>query len=98
MEQTSENLISQTVYPFDKSGDNYDYGINGIYDFTTNDTTLGTRNETFNKPFFNNIFFNIKNGSYEITVMWCLLIITIVVLLSLLIKDADDKAETERVL
>ena len=51
-----------------------------------------------NKPFFNNIFFNIKNKSYEIVVMWSILIITIIVLLCLLFKDADDGLEIERVL
>lgn len=51
---------------------------------------------TFNSPFFNNIFFNIQNNTYEVSLMWCLLVTTIVLLLSLLIRDADDEAETLR--
>ena len=35
------------------------------------------------KPFFNNMFFNIQNGSYEIIIMWSLLIITIFLILTL---------------
>jgi hypothetical protein len=53
---------------------------------------------TLNKPFINNIFFNIKNKSYEIVVMWSILIITIILLFCLLLKDANDEIEVERVL
>lgn len=51
-----------------------------------------------NKPLINNIFFNIKNGSYEVNSMWCVLIITIFLLLSLLIKNANDEEETMNVI
>lgn len=47
--------------------------------------------------FLNNIYFNIKNNTYEVSVMWCLIITTIILLLSLLIKDADDLVEAKRV-
>ncbi|VBB18360.1 hypothetical protein YASMINEVIRUS_823 [Yasminevirus sp. GU-2018] len=44
----------------------------------------------------NKLFFNIKNGNYEVVVMWFLLITTIVIILALAVSDADDRAETER--
>ncbi len=53
---------------------------------------------TIDKPFINNIFFHIKNNTYEIYVMWSLLVITILLLLSLLVKDSNDDLETNRIL
>lgn len=61
----------------------------------TNNTTSYS---FLNKPIINTIFFNIKNNTYEITVMWSLVVITILMLLSLLIKDTTDDVETNRVL
>lgn len=86
--------------------DNYDYGINGndFYDYIATDMIDRAKSKTFygtnavNKPFLNNVFFNIKNNTYEVTIMWSLLIITIILLLSLLLKDANDEIETERVI
>lgn len=49
----------------------------------------------FEKPFFNLIYFKIKNNSYEVIMMWCLIIVTIILLLSLLVKGIED--ETERI-
>ena len=46
----------------------------------------------------NKLFFNIKNSNYEVVVMWFLLITTIVIILSLVVSDAEDRAETERAL
>lgn len=46
----------------------------------------------------NRIFFNIKNENYEVMVMWFLIITTIILTLSLVVMDAEDRAETERVL
>lgn len=52
----------------------------------------------YNSPVFNSIFFNIKNNDYEILIMWFLLVTTIIILLSLVISDIDDRLETERVI
>jgi hypothetical protein len=73
---------------------------NDIYynEYNSKNTTSWINFLTKNKPIINNIFFNIKNGTYELTIMWCLIITTIILLLSLLIKDANDELETERVL
>jgi hypothetical protein len=52
----------------------------------------------FRSSFLNSIYFHIKNSSYEISIMWCLIITTIILLLSLVIKDAEDEEEVLRVL
>jgi len=82
---------------------NSDINKNKFYDCTAN--TMNTSQSTImygsniiNKPFFNNLYYNMKNNTYEVTIMWCLLIVTIILLLSLLIKDAHDEIETERVI
>jgi hypothetical protein len=49
-------------------------------------------------PSCNRMFFYLKNSSFEIYVMWFLLIATIIIILSLVVGDADDRYETERVL
>lgn len=55
-----------------------------------------------NKWIYNNqistIFFNIKNNPWEISIMWCLIVTTIIMLLSLVVKDSIDEEETLRVL
>ena len=56
------------------------------------------QNRWSNAPIFAKIFFNVQNNSYEVFVMWFLLISTIVLVLSLVVADADDRLETERVL
>src|SRR5437868_9475849 len=50
----------------------------------------------FSSLFFRTLFFNIKNNTYEVTTMWCLIVTTIIILLLILIKGLDDEAETER--
>jgi hypothetical protein len=55
-------------------------------------------NKWYVSPTINRMFFNIKNDSFEIMIMWFLLIITIVILLSLVISDIDDRLETQRVI
>ena len=49
-----------------------------------------------NGPFFSNLFFIIQNGKYEIYLMWCIIITTIILLLSLCIDNANDDIETAR--
>lgn len=51
-----------------------------------------------NITYLNKIFFNIKNGRYEIMIMWFLLIATIVLMLLLVISNVEDDLETQRVL
>lgn len=74
-----------------KSGDS-------IYEYMVDDTINKKNWSIMNKPFINNLYFNMKNNAYEVTVMWCLLIITIILLLSLLVKDANDEIETQRII
>lgn len=54
--------------------------------------------DIFKKPFFSNLYFYIKNKQYEVVTMWSLIIVTIIVFISLVIKDGEDEAETESTL
>jgi hypothetical protein len=49
-------------------------------------------------PFYGALYFRIQNNTYELTIMWCLIITTIILLLSLLAKNANDDVETLRVI
>lgn len=91
-------INKETVPNINTINDNvfYNYVANDMIDRAKNKTFYGTN--IVNKPFLNNIFFNVRNNTYEVTIMWCLLVITIILLLSLLLKDANDEIETERVL
>ena len=51
--------------------------------------------DIFKKPFFSNLYFYIKNKQYEVVTMWSLIIVTIIVFISLVIKNDKDEAETE---
>ena len=74
----------------------YDYVAINMMDQAKTKTFYGTH--IVNRPFLNNLYFNVRNNTYEVNVMWCLLIVTIILLLSLLLKDANDEVETQRVL
>lgn len=67
-----------------------------------NDKCVDKKNKTyggiFRSNFLNLIYFHIRNGTYEISTMWCLIVTTIILLLSLVIKDAEDEEETLRAL
>lgn len=60
------------------------------------DPSQRTYGDVFKKPFFSNIYFYIKNKQYEVVIMWGIIIVTIIVFLSLMIKDAEDEAETQQ--
>jgi hypothetical protein len=52
----------------------------------------------FSSKHFSSLYFYIKNNSYEVNVMWCVIVFTILLLLSLVVREAKDEAETLRVL
>ena len=76
---------------------NYVDIVNDVNNTSSNNHNNQTH-KWFNNPIFNRIFFNIKNNNYEILIMWFLFIVTIIILLSLVISDIDDRLETERVI
>lgn len=69
----------------------FEYNDYDSYQSKTENNSSPLLNDNVNK-----MYFNIKNDNYDILIMWFLLVATIILLLSLVISDADDKFETER--
>lgn len=93
-ERTQMSQIS-VVPPIDTSFGNY--SINDDIYYQNIDNKDNRHNWFFKNKFLNLIYFNIRNNHYEINIMWCLIIVTIIILISLVIKDAHDELEAQRV-
>jgi hypothetical protein len=72
--------------------------INDNIDCNIDDNIGGKYMHHLITPRLNKIYFNIKNGSYEVILMWMLLIMTIVISLLLVISELEDSEETRRVI
>jgi len=55
-------------------------------------------NKFIKRSSLNKLFFQIKNNNYEVTIMWALLIITIILLFFYLVDEANDEYETLRII
>lgn len=65
--------------------------------FGCNSNSSGS-DDSRKSPILNKIFFSIKNSGCEIYTMWFLLVVTILLMLSLLVKNANDEEEINRVI
>src|SRR5437016_5923076 len=82
----------------DNSNINLSDGINYCQLNSNLNSKSNSKSNICNRPFFNKIFFNIKNEPYEIIIMWSVLIITILLLLLLLFDSVVNEQERLRVL
>ena len=43
------------------------------------------------------LYYELKNNAYDVRIMWCLLVITIIILLTIIVQNTHDELEIARI-